>query len=142
MIKIEVTGDNAGEVINGLFSLAGVFQRGLQQVSSPPTQPEQSPPPEPPKDESKSTKTRGKKAEPAPETPAADEKKEDAPAPEEPAPPKLDDIREKLKALASAKSPEACFELLKEYGVKKLSDVPKDKLPELVAKIDETLEGA
>jgi hypothetical protein len=73
------------------------------------------------------------------------------PAPAEPAPPEpapvepsvrtvsLEAVRAKLTQLSEAGKKTELKELFAQYGITKLTDLPKDKLPELLEAVEEKL---
>lgn len=70
--------------------------------------------------------------------PEPKQKPEPAPEPETAAPPvTLEQVRTKLAALAQAGKQAQVKELLQSFGATKLTDVPAEKYPELLAKAEE-----
>lgn len=66
-------------------------------------------------------------------------KKEEKPA--EATGPTEDDVRDGLVKLVQAKGEEVAFEVLRTYGAEKVSGIPKDKLADALADINEALEA-
>lgn len=80
----------------------------------------------------------------AAEAKAAEKAAAEAPKePEKPVVPDIEAVRASLKALGSAENhgTDAVFALLEQYGAKNASTVPEDKRADLIAAINQKLEG-
>lgn len=144
-IKLEVTGENVADFAANFRALIGTFIPVLQHgMPRQPLTPSDMPPngdnpatpdtqQEPERDVPAKTKRNAKKADEPKQTDLEEKIAETKVT--------IEDVRAKLKELGAKKNHDAVYEVLKEYGVRKASEVPAEKYSEVIAKVNKALEG-
>lgn len=128
-IRLEVTGETVEEFKQQFGQVLGVFVPFLTGSRQAPKETATASGGEP-KETARSEKPKPVKDAAKKETPP----KDDAPS--------LDDLRAKLQTLGTEKSHDAVYEVLKQFGAKKASEVAEDKRAEVIEAIDAKLKEA